>query len=176
MKLIVGLGNPGDIYKNNRHNIGFLFLDYFVKKNNLKFKFDKKFNSEIIKDLDYFFVKPQAFMNNSGFSIKKIFDYYNFLADVLDFQDNLIVIHDELDLDFGNFKISYNSGSAGHNGVKSIIDYLDTKKFTRVRIGISNENRNKISTDRFVLNNFSDSEKNKLLNIFQSIEKKLALY
>lgn len=173
MKIIVGLGNPGEQYKNTRHNVGWLALDYLLR--DVKWREDKKFQSLIYQDDDFLFVKPLTFMNNSGQAVQKILNYYKLLPKNLgiinkkdaDLNEALTVIHDELDLNFGDYRIATDSSSAGHRGVQSIIDHLKTKKFTRIRIGIKNELlRTHIPSDKFVLQPFSGEERQKLKEIF----------
>lgn len=139
MKLIVGLGNHGEEYENTKHNLGFRVIDQLgsrvqgVKES--KFKIDKLFNAEIAKgkigEEEIVLVKPQTFMNNSGIAIKKIVTRYK-----LHVTQDLIVVHDDVSVDFGKIKISIGSGAGNHNGVQSIIDHLGTKDFIRVRLGI----------------------------------------
>lgn len=176
MKIIVGLGNPGEQYKNTRHNIGWLFLDNLL--GDVKWTENKKFNAFIYEDGSNLYIKPQTFMNNSGQSVQKVLNYYGLIPKSFgilnkkdsDLKDSLIVIHDDLDIDFGNFKVATDSSSAGHNGVKSIINYLKTQKFTRLRLGIKNELlRVHIPTLQFVLQPFNHEEKTKLKDIFDKI-------
>ena len=130
MKLIVGLGNPGKEYVNTRHNVGFIVLDYYL--GHVKYK--EKFNGlyyELDKGEKIIFLKPQTFMNNSGDCVKKFVDYYK-----IDSND-ILIIHDDLDLEIGKIKYKYNSSSGGHNGIKSIINMLGTQEFLRLKIGIS---------------------------------------
>lgn len=132
MYFIVGLGNPGEKYKNSRHNTGRIILELYAR--NLKissFEFDKKTNSlltEIKKKA--VLILPETFMNNSGIAIKKI------ITSKIKAK-NLVVVHDDIDLPLGRFKISFNRGPAGHKGVESIIRNIKTNEFTRVRIGVS---------------------------------------
>lgn len=176
MKIIVGLGNPGEQYKNTRHNIGWLFLDNILGE--VKWTENKKFNASIYEDGDFLYVKPQTYMNNSGQAVQKVLNYYGLLPKsfgILNKKDavlnnSLIVIQDDLDLDFGNFKIATDSTSAGHRGIQSIIDYLKTKKFTRVRLGIKNELlRVHVPTEKFVTQPFRHDEKERLKEIFEKI-------
>jgi len=177
MKIIIGLGNPGDNYQKTRHNIGFMFLDYLAGEK-ADWRFNKKYNAYILKKEDLVLIKPQTFMNNSGLSIRLYLDYYNFLPKKLlifskeniDLSNILTVVHDDLDIDFGKFKKSINSSSAGHNGVQSIINHLKTKNFNRIRIGINNYFREDISGADFVLQKFSKEELSKVDSIFRSIE------
>lgn len=143
MKLIVGLGNPGKKYKATRHNIGFIFIDALQAGWNFPvFEFQKKFNAELSRENfqqeDIILVKPQTFMNLSGESVKKILDFYKMIP------KDILVIHDDLDIAMGNFKIATNSSSAGHNGVQNIIDQLGTQEFRRIRVGIGQTKENAI--------------------------------
>ncbi len=176
MKIIVGLGNPGEQYRHTRHNIGWLALDYLL--GDVRWQENKKFNAQTYECDQLLYVKPQTFMNNSGQAVQKILNYYKLLpknfgilnkkdADLI---DSLVVIQDDLDINFGDLKISTNSTSAGHRGVQSIIDYLKTKKFTRIRLGIKTELlRNHIPPEKFVTQPFRQEEKNKLAEIFTQI-------
>ncbi len=137
MFLLVGLGNPGKSFCNNRHNIGFKVIE------NLKIfyntpKFTKKFNSEYVKlviDKNVLFLqKPVTYMNNSGIAVKEIKEFYN-----IDIK-NIFVIHDEIDLDCGQIKVKNGGGHNGHNGLKSI-DHSIGKGYNRVRIGVSRPSR-----------------------------------
>ena len=147
MKIIIGLGNPGERYKNTRHNIGFMFLDALAEKYNATWKENKKFKAETCETPEGLLIKPQTFMNNSGQSAQIAMSYYNLLPKKIgilkkkdsDLSSTLTVVHDELDIEFGKYKTSVNSRPAGHNGVKSIINLLKTKNFTRIRIGIKGE-------------------------------------
>jgi len=172
MKIIVGLGNPGKEYEKTRHNAGFMAVDFLAQKNNLMWSLNKKFNAEIAEGGDYMLVKPQNFMNVSGVNVAAIMRYYKLIPGGLfgikkdaDLTSVLTVIHDELDLNLGDYKISTNSGSAGHNGVQSIIDQLKTKNFKRLRLGIATEARKQIPGDKFVLMKFSDEELEKIKKV-----------
>jgi len=174
MKIIIGLGNPGEHYKNSRHNLGFVIVDQIAQQHNLSWKENKKFKSDIAEGDNFILVKPQTFMNSSGQAVAAILRYYKLIPTSLfgikkdaDLTSVLTVIHDELDLPFGTYKISNNSSSAGHRGVQSIIDHLKTKSFRRLRIGIDQPNRRQMPSDKFVLQNFSATEK-------QTLEKVIA--
>ena len=179
MKIIVGLGNPGEQYKNARHNTGWLILDNLL--GDVNWSENKKFNALLYKDGDFLFVKPLTFMNESGMSVQKVLDYYGLLPKKFslikkkdaDLKDILTVIHDDLDLNFGDYRVATDSGSAGHRGVQSIIDQLKTKKFTRLRLGIKNELlRTHIPPDKFVLDNFSGEERTKLKELSAGLNLK----
>jgi len=179
MKVIAGLGNPGEQYKNTRHNVGWLALDNLL--GDVRWSENKRFNALIYEDGEFLFVKPLTFMNNSGQAVQKILSYYKLLPKTLglinkkdiDLNGTLTVIHDDLDLDFGTYKIATESGSAGHRGVQSIIDHLKTKKFTRLRLGTKNESvKIHIPPDKFVLQPFSGLEKERLPELFAKLNIK----
>lgn len=181
MKIVVGLGNPGEKYKNTRHNIGFLFLDKIIQEKKLNWTLQKKFFSYIAKDKDTIYLQPQTFMNNSGRAVEAILSYYKLLPKKLgllkeknsDLNNILTIIHDDLDIEIGKYKEANNSGSGGHKGVQSIINHLKTKKIRRIRIGIRNELKEKIATEKFVLMNFNREEKEKINNIFNELKEKI---
>lgn len=179
MKLIIGLGNPGKEYEKTRHNVGFVILDRLQKElsshgiNN--WEVSKKFNAEIcgctINNEKIILAKPLTFMNNSGEAVSLIIHYYK-----VNIKD-LIVVHDDKDIMIGEYKMQENRDHAGHNGVRSIIEHLKNKNFTRIRIGVASENPKKMSdTAKFVLNKFSLFEKKKIENsISNSIKNILEL-
>jgi PTH1 family peptidyl-tRNA hydrolase len=169
MKIIVGLGNPGKKFEKTRHNLGFMVLDRFARKNKFpKFKMKKEFLAEIsekkIGKEKIILAKPQTFMNSSGNSVKLLTRTFNLEP------KNLFVIHDDLDIPFGKIKISFGRGSAGHKGVQSIIDGLKTKNFFRFRIGIKPK-QNYItlysSIENFVLGKFDKNERKILEEIIE---------
>jgi PTH1 family peptidyl-tRNA hydrolase len=152
MILIVGLGNPGEKYKNTRHNIGFITVDKLKEIQNFSdWKQGKKFNA-----------KPQTFMNNSGKAVKSIINYSSSNKN-----NELFVVHDDIDLPCGQMKISKNKSSAGHKGVQSIIDNLGNKNFVRFRIGIKSSSTIKIPTEKFVLKNLTKPEQKILEKIIE---------
>jgi PTH1 family peptidyl-tRNA hydrolase len=159
MNLIIGLGNPGRQHENTRHNVGFMVLD----KISNNFKFVKKFNCEIAKLGDAIFAKPQTFMNLSGQAVQAIMSFYKINS------EDLVVIHDDLDIELGDFKIQKNRSSAGHNGVQSIIDSIGTKDFTRIRVGIKNEQPN-IVAEKFVLGRFGKEELGVVSGVIEKIK------
>jgi PTH1 family peptidyl-tRNA hydrolase len=179
MKIIVGLGNPGEQYEKTRHNAGFMALDVIL--GDVKWKMDKKFNAFIFEKGGDIFVKPQTFMNNSGISVRAILDYHHLLPRKMgivrkkdiDLSDTLIVIHDDLDIDFGKYKISIGSRSAGNNGVESIINHLKTKNFKRIRMGIKTERREHVPAEKFVLERFNQQEMETVKELSESVAKEL---
>ena len=159
MKLVVGLGNPGREYKNTRHNVGFIFLDSYLEKNNLELS-KKKFNGVYIdyineKGNKVIFLEPHTYMNLSGDCIIDFMRYFKIE------REDVLIIHDDLDLDVAKIKIRSKGSSGGHNGIKSIISRLGSEEFKRIRIGISKDKN--IPVVDYVLSRFSD-EDNKLLN------------
>jgi PTH1 family peptidyl-tRNA hydrolase len=178
MNIIVGLGNPGEKYINTRHNVGFLTLDKIIQEKNLNWNLNKKFSSLMARDGDTIYIKPQTFINKSGRAVEAILSYYKMLPKKFgmikekksDLTNILTVIHDDLDIEIGKFKLADNSRSGGHKGVESIIQYLKTKNFKRIRIGIKNELKEKIPTEKFVLMNFSKEEKITIAKVFENLE------
>jgi len=158
MELIIGLGNPCKKYEKTRHNLGFLVINELAEKmemNNWKIKM--QFNANIaqgnFKNEKIILAKPQTFMNNSGMAIKSIVDYYKIP------NENIFIIHDDIDLELGEIKVQKNRSSAGHKGVQSIINALGTKDFIRVRLGIKSiDQKTIIDTEKFVLQKFSKDE------------------
>ncbi len=136
MKVIVGLGNPGEKYEKNRHNVGFMVVDALAKQilqsQILQFSNNKKFHSEIIQDKKFILAKPQTFMNDSGKAVAALTRFYK-----IDLKD-LYVIHDDLDIALGNYKIQFGKGPQIHNGLLSIEEDLGTDQFWNVRVGVEN--------------------------------------
>ncbi|MBI2447936.1 aminoacyl-tRNA hydrolase [Candidatus Microgenomates bacterium] len=170
MKLIVGLGNPGKEYEKTRHNAGFIAIADFRSQiaDCEEFSFEGKFNAEIAQGIfdgeKIILAKPMTFMNNSGEAVKKIADFYKIAP------EDITVIHDDLDIPFGEVRVKNDGSSAGHNGVQSIIDNLGTEVFRRVRIGIGRP-MGDIPADKYVLQSFSEEEQAKLPEILEKIGK-----
>jgi len=161
MKLVVGLGNPGRKYKSTKHNIGFMCLDLYAKENNLKFKKEKKFSGEALKSANLVLLKPHTFMNNSGQSIRQVMDFYNIEV------EDILIIHDDLDLPFGKIRLREKGSSGGHNGIKSIFSHLKSENFKRVKIGID---KNPLyETTDYVLSSLSKQEKDLIEPIFTQV-------
>jgi len=152
MKLaIVGLGNPGEKFKNTRHNVGFMVVDKFAEKNNFpEFKLNKKLNALISENENVLLVKPQTFMNESGKSVRLLTKNYTLQT------TNYIIVHDDVDLPVGKIKIVNERGSAGHKGVESIIKAIGNEGLVRLRIGISPQKD--VKAMEVVLENFSKDE------------------
>ena len=179
MLLLVGLGNPGSNYTNTRHNIGFKIIDAInihFKLSKQKPKFKGLLTTGNIDEKKIYAIKPLTFMNNSGTAIKELIDYFK-----IDAKD-VIVFHDDMDIDFGKVKAKFGGTSAGHNGIASIDKFIG-KEYSRVRVGIGKPDK-KISVSDYVLNNFNEEEKIQLdqitINIIDSIpiliDKKLDLF
>ncbi|MCK5312364.1 MAG: aminoacyl-tRNA hydrolase, partial [Desulfobacteraceae bacterium] len=137
-----------------RHNIGFMVVDELADRNVLKFsksRFDAEYINYTFKQDKLFLVKPQSYMNKSGFPIQKLASYFKINI------SNVIVVHDDIDLPFGRLRISKDRGHGGHNGIRSIIQALGTKDFTRIRVGIANPERQNSVTGH-VLGDFSKEE------------------
>ena len=162
MRLILGIGNPGRRYSYNRHNVGCMFLDYIAEKESLSFlpsKGDYYYAEGTINNSEYNLIKPTTYVNESGKAALQALQHND--LDV----GNLLVIVDDLNLNFTEYRVRASGGDGGHNGIASIIYHLNSDKFPRIRIGIKNDLDKENIVD-FVLSDFSDEEKNSLKNIF----------
>ena len=165
MKLIVGLGNPGLEHLNNRHNVGFMALDNlskYYKSEDWRSKLDGMFATTLFGSEKFILVKPQTFMNLSGICVAKFKKFFKITI------SNVFVIYDDIDLDFGEVKIKQGGGDAGHKGVRSISQHLQAKDFNRIRLGIGRPST-KDEVSRFVLSNFSKTEKDKVSVLIQNL-------
>ncbi|MEN6318618.1 MAG: aminoacyl-tRNA hydrolase [Syntrophaceae bacterium] len=154
MKLIIGLGNPGSKYQSTRHNIGFLALDAIASHHDITVSlkgFDAMYGKGKISNMPVLLAKPQTFMNISGVSVRKLVDYFK-----IDLED-IIVVHDDIDLPFNTMRLKAGGGHAGHKGLISIIDDLGDPTFIRVRIGIGKP-PDRVTVERYVLEQFTDDE------------------
>ena len=179
MLLFVGLGNPTPDSENNRHNVGFKIIDTINKKFSLskqKPKFKGLLTTGNVADQKIYAIKPLTFMNNSGICIRELIEYFKIDA------EDVIVFHDDLDVEFGKIKAKFGGSSAGHNGIASIDKFIG-KDYSRVRVGIGKP-KNKMEVSDFVLQNFEDDEmlgiekitKNIIDSISILINKKLDLF
>lgn len=204
MKLIIGLGNPGEEYEGTRHNVGFWVVDTIARQEGKEFEFNKKLNVEVAKisrlkisrlNLDisrfnlgkskaekggpFILAKPQTFVNKSGEAVKKLKLFYKAKS------EDIVVVHDDLDIEFGNFKLSFAKDSGGHRGVQSIIDALKTNKFWRLRIGTANRKlttarhqrtlkQKKESVGQFVLSKFTPVEQIELKKVIKKAVVRLS--
>lgn len=150
MYLIAGLGNPGDKYKLNRHNVGFLVIDAITKSLQTTNITNQNFKAEVKKNISNIYAKPQTYMNDSGSSIINIVEYYNIE------NNNVIIVHDDLDLPFGTVKFKLGGGHGGHNGLRSIDSHIG-KDYIRVRVGIGKP-EHKSDVANYVLSNFTKEE------------------
>ncbi len=176
MKILVGLGNIGDKYVNTRHNVGRDFLFWLAKKHDFcEFKKDSFLKALVsqgeISNKKYTLILPETYMNLSGQTVKNIFDKWSDVA-----KEDVLIIHDEIDVNFGEIKVSKDSGHGGHNGVKSI--QLETKQnFTRIRIGIcpktflgSFKKPHKDEVADFVLKKFGMMERREVETVYKKVE------
>ena len=179
MLLFVGLGNPSPDNENNRHNIGFKIIDAINQKFSLskqKPKFKGLLTTGNIGNKKVYAIKPLTFMNNSGICIRELIEYFKIDA------EDVIVFHDDLDVDFTKIKTKFGGSSAGHNGIESIDKFIG-KEYARVRIGIGKPQK-KVEVSDFVLTNFSEEEKVDLEKVVKNIinampiliDKKLDLF
>ncbi len=168
---LIGLGNPGKKYSNNRHNIGFLLLEQLSEKYSSSFLLKDKLKSSCaefkINDSTYRLFLPNTFMNNSGDAVRAIVDWYKINL------DQIFIIVDDKDLPLGKIRFRKKGSSGGHNGLKSIIEKLKTNNFNRIRIGIGSppliEGTNKINTISHVLGNISLEEKSILDKVYKRV-------
>ena len=182
IKLIIGLGNPDEEYQNTRHNIGFMMVDYVAKKASFAdFEFNKNLKSLVVKGKieksNVILAKSQTYVNKSGEAVKKLATSYKLKA------NQLIIVHDDLDIPFGYTKISFDKNSGGHKGVESIMRALKTKKFYRLRIGLAKtalvkarqqpDKKRDEFVMKFVLSKFSPSEQEEIKKIFKEGYEKL---
>ncbi len=161
--MLAGLGNPGAKYARTRHNVGFRVVDSFAGRFSIslnKSRFDAEYSKVTIEGMKVILAKPQSFMNQSGFPLQKIAAYFKINT------SDIIVVHDDLDLEFGKIKIVKNRGHGGHNGIKSIIQAFGTKDFIRVRIGIGRPHGSK-EVISHVLSSFQNNEERKLETIVE---------
>ena len=170
MLLFVGLGNPSPNSENNRHNIGFKIIDAINEKYGLskqKPKFKGLLTTGNINNKKIYAIKPLTFMNNSGICIRELIEYFKIDA------EDVIVFHDDLDVDFGKVKAKFGGTSAGHNGIESIDKFIG-KDYSRVRIGIGKP-ATKTDVSEYVLKNFDDEEIKELKKITSNITEYLSI-
>jgi PTH1 family peptidyl-tRNA hydrolase len=177
MKYVVALGNPGEKYKNTRHNVGFMIVDKFIEELNLPTLIQSKALSGLVTEgfagnQEIKILYPDTYMNNSGSAVAKLVSKKS--------AKDLIVVHDDIDLPFGEIRIGQNQGAGGNNGVKSIIDKLDSKEFVRVRVGIAPKSfwggetvrpKGGGPLERFVLKPFGIMEKRELNGVLIKASK-----
>jgi peptidyl-tRNA hydrolase, PTH1 family len=162
VRVILGIGNPGSQYKFNRHNIGFMLVDYLADKYSLKIvpsKNDYYFCEGKVDNSEFSLIKPSTYVNNSGIAASAALNHYD--ADITD----LLVVHDDINLAFSVIKTKISGGDGGHNGLNSIIYHLISDQFPRIRIGVGSNFKQGEMAD-YVLSNFNPEEQNKLGEIF----------
>ena len=158
--IIVGLGNPGSQFENTRHNTGFMAIDFFAQKNGFPEFTDSKKHQAFVSEKDgVTLVKPQTFMNESGKSVRSIIKNTN---------NDLVIIHDDIDVALGSIKIVKNRGSAGHKGVDSIIQAIGNEELVRIRVGICPVDGKPTNSEKFVIEKFKPEEM-EIMN--QTVEK-----
>ena len=170
MLLFVGLGNPTPDSENNRHNVGFKIIDSINKKFGLskqKPKFKGLLTTGNIANQKVYAIKPLTFMNNSGICIKELIEYFKINA------EDVVVFHDDLDVEFGKIKAKFGGSSAGHNGIASIDKFIG-KEYSRVRVGIGKPKEN-IEVADYVLQNFNEDETIGIENIIRNITDSLSI-
>jgi PTH1 family peptidyl-tRNA hydrolase len=172
---LIGLGNPGKKYSQSRHNIGFLLLENLANKYNSNFLLKEKLKSSCsefkINGSSYRLFLPNTFMNNSGDAVRAIVDWYKINL------DQVFIMVDDKDLPLGKIRFRKKGGSGGHNGLKSIIEQLQTENFNRIRIGIGSpssiKGRNNFNTISHVLGNISTEEKSVLDKVYVRVIESL---
>lgn len=171
--LIVGLGNPGDKYKMNRHNIGFLALDAIAYRW-ASASWSKEHQAQTLKiqreDKKIYLAKPQTYMNLSGESVQSLLSYYRIPL------ENLIVLHDDLDMPFGKLKLVFNRGHGGQNGIRNIHEKLGNPKYTRLKCGVGRPPHPEWDIADWVLSNWSKEEEGRIPEWLDQIEKALTLW
>ena len=171
MKIIVGFGNPGHQYNFTRHNYGFLVLDFYVKINKLEFRPQPRFKALVAEDDEKIFIKPQTFYNDIGMSVRALLDFYKLAP------QDILVICDDFNLDFGQIRFRERGSAGGNNGLKSTIAHLGTDDFPRLRLGTNNkELHDRLGDVEFVLSKFTPSERDLLPKILRETTDFIAKY
>lgn len=163
MRILLGIGNPGNQYSLNRHNAGFMLMDYLAQSYSLTFKpskFDFYFAEGKVSDKSFVLVKPTTYVNNTGLAALQVVNKYE--ADLHDF----LVVVDDVNLEFSKLRIRQSGGDGGHNGVSSVIYHLASDQFPRLRIGVGRK-FDKGQMAEYVLKNFNDEEKKILNDVFK---------
>jgi PTH1 family peptidyl-tRNA hydrolase len=171
MKLIVGLGNPGRAYAHNRHNIGFSCLSYFAKSQGIKL--DRKqglarIGTGKVANNELVLARPQTYMNSSGRSVSRLIQRFNINL------NDLLVIHDDLDLPLAKVRLSFGSSSGGHKGIDSIIQEIGSQDFIRIRVGIGRPDKAEISEEdiiAYVLSDFTPEEKQAIARVIPRVSE-----
>lgn len=176
MFYIFGLGNPGEKYEQTRHNVGFMFVDNLINKiagSGVKFISKDKLGGKFYKNANLTMVKPQAYMNKSGEVVKKFIDYFDEVEQVL-VKKELIIVHDDLDLELGQFKLQFGVGPELHKGLNSIYSTLETKNFWHLRIGVDDRFGDRSTpSDVYVLEKFPKESLKTLDLVFKDCYEKI---
>ena len=163
MRLILGIGNPGERYRNNRHNVGFMFLDHLADKYSISFipsRNDYYFAEHKIGQNYFSLIKPANYVNNSGLSaVQAISKYHSEI-------DDLLIIHDDVYLETGSFRLKLIGGDGGHKGVNSIIYHLSSEDVVRIRLGVGGKNFSQEKIAEYVLSDFNNDDKKLLSEVF----------
>ena len=168
MKLVVGLGNPGARYNFTRHNFGFLALDFYFKVRKLEWKDKPKFGAMWGREGDTIFIKPQDYYNESGRAVQEFMRFYKIPL------DDILVVCDDFNLEFGKLRYREQGSAGGNNGLKSVMATLGTTEFKRLRVGTGNDElRGKMGDVDFVLSKFTAEEKLKLPEILGEVVEKI---
>lgn len=163
MRLILGIGNPGERYRNNRHNVGFMFLDHLADKYSISFipsRKDYYFAEHKIGQNYFSLIKPSNYVNNSGISAAQAISKYH--SEI----DDLLIIQDDVYLETGSFRLKLTGGDGGHKGVNSIIYHLSCEDAVRIRIGVGGKNFSQDKIAEYVLSDFNNYDKKLLSEVF----------
>jgi len=165
VRLILGIGNPGKRYQHNRHNVGFMFLDYLANKYSISFipsRNDYYFAEHKIGENYFNLIKPSNYVNNSGLSAMQAISNYNA------FIDDLLVIHDDVYLATGTFRLKLTGGDGGHKGVNSVIYHLSSEDVARIRIGVGGKDFSQDNIAEYVLSDFDNEDEKLLSEVFEN--------
>lgn len=165
MRLLAGLGNPGTKYQGTRHNIGFTALDRLARRHGIALsqqRFSSVMGSGRVAGAKVLLIQPQTYMNLSGQAVRRVFDYFKLSL------DDLLVLHDDMDVELGRIKIVVRGGPGGHKGVASIIEALGTDEFARIKIGVGRPGAGQKSED-YVLSQFSPGEEDVMRRIVEKV-------
>lgn len=171
MKLIVGLGNPGEKYVGTRHNMGFIVLDEWAYQHQESFNrqaFEGRYFETRIRNEKVIFLKPETYMNDSGRSVAGFYNYYHLQP------EDLIVIYDDMDMEPGHIRLRHKGSAGGHNGMKSIIKAISTSEFARIRVGIGHPNQQ--SVIQHVLGHFPKEQNDLMLTSVKNAVNALDYY
>ncbi len=168
MKLLVGVGNPGDLYKKTRHNLGKIFLEKLAKEKTLQWQQKQKLKCSLAYSHQFILCQPSVFMNLSGETVLLVKNYYQIPL------ENIIIIHDDLDLKFLTIKLKFGGGNAGHKGLKSIDSSLKSNNYFRLRLGIDRPTNSTI--EKYVVSKFTTEQLSKIEQKFSLLEGLIELF